>query len=208
MSIYEDRIKLPFQFNQARMLDDLKRLECVDWVEHFVKDNFDGEWSILPLRGPKGETHPIRMSYSDPSQTDFVDTPFLQQTQYFPTVLNTFQCPVKSARLMKLSPGSVIKKHTDLDLSAESGEARLHIPVLTNAKVSFYLNDKHVFMGEGECWYLRLTDPHFVNNFGNDDRIHLVIDVVVNAWLKGLLDGGSDKNNILKNYNSGLTCLS
>jgi hypothetical protein len=37
-------------------------------------------------------------------------------------------------------------------------------------------------MKEGECWYLRLSDPHSVSNKGNKDRIHLVIDIEVNSW--------------------------
>jgi hypothetical protein len=88
---------------------------------------------------------------------------------------------------MKLSAGSVIKKHTDLDLSAEYGEARLHIPIITNDDVHFYVNDNEVIMAEGECWYLRLSDPHNVDNTSDVDRIHLVLDVVINEWLGNYL---------------------
>jgi hypothetical protein len=38
-------------------------------------------------------------------------------------------------------------------------------------------------MKEGECWYLNFNLPHRVKNSGTADRIHLVIDCVVNDWL-------------------------
>jgi hypothetical protein len=190
-----DRIQLHVLFDHLQMCQDLKKLKSTDWLEHFVKDNFEGDWSIIPLRGPKGETHPIRMSYSDPSQNEFVDTIFLKKTNYFPKVIKWFKCPVKSVRLMKLSAGSTIKKHSDLDLSVELGEVRLHIPIKTNADVHFYLNDSEVTMNQGECWYLRLSEPHNVDNESPIERIHLVLDVVVNKWLEQQLHKSIQINN-------------
>lgn len=176
------------------MQEDLACLASAEWVAHFVKTNYQGKWSIIPLRAPKGETHPIRMSYSDPSQSEFVNTHFFKEMRYISQVLSWFQCPLKSVRLMKLSAGSMIKKHTDLDLSAEEGEARLHIPIITNDNVHFYVNDSEVMMAEGECWYLRLSDPHNVTNNSDVDRIHLVIDVVVNKWLENYLQQLSNES--------------
>jgi mannose-6-phosphate isomerase-like protein (cupin superfamily) len=112
-----------------------------------------------------------------------VDTPLLVRCEYFRRVLGTFQCPLQSARLMKLAPNSAIKVHTDHELAAERGTVRLHIPVTTNADVNFELNGTRVEMREGECWYLRLSDPHAVSNRGASDRVHLVLDALVNPWL-------------------------
>ena len=86
-----------------------------------------------------------------------------------------------------IAPGSVIKEHTDYDLSLEDGNARLHIPVTTNQQIEFRLNDRQIRMNEGECWYLRLSDPHSVSNHSNEDRVHLVIDASVNAWLDNII---------------------
>ena len=63
---------------------------------------------------------------------------------------------------------------------------RLHIPVITNPDVEFLLNGTSVVMNEGECWYLRLSDPHSVANRGRTARVHLVIDATVNPWLKDI----------------------
>lgn len=179
----KDRIKLDLSFDPKQLQADLQQLESIDWIAHFVKQNYQGDWSVLPLRGSAGETHPIRMIYSDPSCTEFSDTPFLAQCPYFANVLNTFNCPLLAVRLMKLTPNSIIKEHSDHDLSAECGTVRLHIPVTTNDAVDFRLNGEQVVMNSGECWYLRLSDPHSVQNNGTSDRVHLVIDATMNDWL-------------------------
>ena len=167
---------------------DLQKLEDVDWIDHFVTQNYDGSWDVIPLRGPAHATHPVMMIYSDPACTEFSDTPYLGACNYFQQALARFRCPINAVRLMRLTPGSVIKEHTDYDLSLEDGNARLHIPVITNRQVEFRLNGRRVVMNEGECWYLRLSDPHTVTKRGDNDRVHLVIDASVNQWLADLIE--------------------
>ena len=60
---------------------------------------------------------------------------------------------------------------------------RLHIPVVTNDQVEFMLNRTRVVLEAGSCWYLRLSDPHSVANRGTEDRVHLVVDALVNDWI-------------------------
>ena len=185
----QDRIQLPFRFDPHLLQKDLSTLEksSSEWIDHFVKQNYEGSWSIIPLRGPKGAKHPILMSYSDPACKDFADTPFVAMCPYFQEVINTFKCKVESVRLMKLSAGSEIKEHTDYDLSFEDGTVRIHVPIVTHDKVAFYLNQQRVMMQAGECWYLKLSDPHRVINNG-PDRVHMVLDMKVNNWLKGIFE--------------------
>ena len=184
----QDRIKLPFQFDAQRLQLDLDRLmeNQEEWIDHFVKRNYEGSWSVIPLRGTKGASHPIMMIYSDPSVKEFADTPFLEKCPYFQEVLQSFRCPLQAVRLMKLATGSQIKEHRDHDLDVDQGTVRIHIPVRTNPLVEFYVNNRRVLMEAGECWYLRLSDPHRVYNPG-PDRIHLVIDMEVNDWFRTLL---------------------
>jgi hypothetical protein len=92
---------------------------------------------------------------------------------------------------MRLTSGSQIKEHTDLELSVEEGTARIHIPVTTNAEVEFYLNRSRVVLAAGSAWYLRLSDPHSVVNKGSSDRVHMVIDAVANDWLKAMLESAA-----------------
>lgn len=187
LSRFPDRLSLPRRFDPDRLAADLRAVESFGWTDHFVPQNYDGQWSAIPLRAPAGATHPIRMIYSDPAATHFVDTPLLARTPYFREVLRSFRCTLLAARLMRLGPGSTIKEHCDNDLSFEFGVARLHVPIATNAAVGFWLNGRRVVMEPGDLWYLRLSDPHRVTNEGASDRVHLVIDAVADQWLEALL---------------------
>ena len=74
---FPDRLRLPLEFEPAALAADLAAVESAGWTEHFVKQNYDGDWSAIALRASRGETHPLRMIYSDPGCSDFVDTPAL-----------------------------------------------------------------------------------------------------------------------------------
>ncbi|MDR7116932.1 aspartyl/asparaginyl beta-hydroxylase domain-containing protein [Caulobacter sp. BE254] len=191
---FPDRLQLPLSFDPARLRRDLDKLSSIDWTAHFVRQNYEGDWSVIPLRSPAGETHPIRMIYSDPTATVFEDTPMLGSCGYFREVVTAFACEVRGVRLMKLTPGSIIKEHTDLDLGVENGAARIHVPVTTNPGVEFRLNGATVEMRAGEAWYLRLADPHSVANRGAEDRVHMVLDLVANPWLEGLFHGIAEQS--------------
>ena len=186
---FPDRIRLPFAFDVRAMREDLAALQDDEWIAHFVKQNYSGNWSVVPLRAPAGETHPIRMIYSDPSAVAWVDTPWLDRAPSWRRAIETFQCPVTTVRLMRLAPDSCIHEHCDHDLMAEAGVARIHVPITTNPGVTFTLNGTPVTMAPGEAWYLRLADPHAVRNEGRSDRVHMVLDVFVDAWLERMLAG-------------------
>ncbi len=163
---FPQRLRLPLDFVPDRLAADMEKFSQSAWIEHFVKQNYDGDWSVIPLRGPAGATHPVRMIYSDPGCTDFEDTPMLAGSPYFREVLAAFACPLHAVRLMRLTPGSVIKEH--------------------NGDVDFRLNGLRCVMPAGSAWYLRLSDPHSVANRGAEDRVHLVIDAAVNGWVEAL----------------------
>lgn len=188
-SAWPDRMRLPFGFDPAPLAADIAALERGDWTAHFVQRNYEGDWSALPLRAPAGAVHPVQQIYSAPDATAFVDTPWRARMPAVSAAIDAFACPVRSARLMCLAAGSVIKEHTDFDLDAAQGFARIHVPIRTNADVDFRLNGTRVTMAPGEAWYLRLADPHSVANRGRAARIHLVLDLMVNDWLLRQFEG-------------------
>jgi Aspartyl/Asparaginyl beta-hydroxylase len=183
---FPDRLRLPLDFDPERLAGDLVKLSDISWTRHFVQQNYEGEWSAIALRAPKGAQHPIQMIVSNPGTSEYVATPFLDAAPYFRSLLGEFECALLAVRLMRLGPGSVIKEHSDHDLSFEQGTVRLHIPVLTNDRVDFRLNGTRCVMPAGSTWYLRLSDRHSVANQGTTDRVHMVIDAAVNGWVKDL----------------------
>ncbi|OYY71816.1 MAG: aspartyl beta-hydroxylase [Sphingomonas sp. 28-63-12] len=176
-------------FDVDRLRSDLAVADDLGWIDHLVTQNYQGSWTVLPLRHSAGATHPVMQIYADPSATAFEDAPLLSRMPYIRTVLAAFQCPLQAVRLMRLAPGSVIKEHRDHDLAAEWGTARIHVPITTNDQVTFQVNRRPIAMTPGSAWYLRLADPHSVANRGTSDRVHLVIDCTVNDWLIALLSG-------------------
>src|SRR5262249_23261702 len=98
-----DRLRLPFSFNPVRLARDLEGLCSAAWIAHFVPQNYEGDWSVIPLRGRAGARHPIMMISSDPSCRDFEDAPMLAACSYFREVLDRFEAPLQSVRLMRLT---------------------------------------------------------------------------------------------------------
>lgn len=188
--VLPDRLRLPLTFDPDRLDAALAALEGAPWTDHFVTRNYEGRWSAIALRAPQGteNQHPVLQLSSHPGTTAYADTPALDVAPYFREVLHALGCPVASARLMRLDPGSVILPHRDADLDAAEGWARLHIPVRTNPRVEFLLNGTPVPLQPGECWYLRLSDPHAVRNDGDTPRVHLVIDAPVGRRLRRWLE--------------------
>ena len=177
--------KLPFSFDPKPLQADLDRITADDWVAHFNKAYFEGQWNGVALRSAGGESSRI---YPDVhTNVSYSDTPLLDLCPNVRAILEVFKCPLRSVRFLTLTAGSLIKEHRDFDLRFEDGLARLHIPVRTNADVDFFLDAHRIELNEGECWYLNLSLPHWVENRGATDRVHLVIDCEVNEWLRELL---------------------
>src|SRR4051812_49088447 len=128
-----DRVRLPLRLDPAALAQDLTRYGEEDWTRHYARENYEGDWSAIPLRAPAGETHPKRLIYADPGATAFVETPLLARAPYFRDVLGLFLCPLRAVRLMRLTPGSVIRTHEDSGLDPDGGMVRIHIPIATSA---------------------------------------------------------------------------
>lgn len=179
-------LRLPLNFDSARLQADLAHLQSQQWQAHFNTRIYDGDWSGLPLRAVPGSAIPM---YSDPQAGSWEDTPLLQSCDYFQEVLAAFQCPLLAVRLLRLGAGSVIKEHRDPMLSPEYGEVRIHVVVTTNPDVECRIDGLNHRWAAGECWYGNFTLPHSFANRGTTERMHIVLDCKVNDWLRSLLQG-------------------
>jgi hypothetical protein len=188
-----DRIRLPFSIDLPGLRDDLARLGDGEWTKHYVPQHYSGDWSALALRAPAGATHPILRIAANPGTSEWEPTQWLDRSPNFKRLLSQLLCDLEAVRLMRLSPGSSIAEHCDERLDADLGHARLHIPIVSGPGVEFRLNGSPVDMAPGEAWYLRLSDPHSAANRGLSERVHLVIDALLNPWLFRLLREGVQK---------------
>jgi len=183
----KDRIRLPLDFDAAAMREEIEAMRLGDFIYY----------DVLPLRAPAHLVDPSIAppppadDYADGCWTDWLDTRALQEAAYLSQVVDTFRehTDVTLVRLLRLEAGAVVREHTDptLGLEQEKSVIRLTIPVISGEQVEFYLNDSLVPMRPGECWYLRLSDPHRIVNAGDTERINLSIDMVPNEWVRSLL---------------------
>lgn len=184
-----DRVKLPLFFDVEKMQGDIAALRPVDFMYY----------DAMPLRAPAYQVDstlplpPPAADYADGTWTDWLDTPALTKSPYLTSVVDSFRqhTRVTLVRLLRLAPGAVVKEHTDptLGLEVERSVIRLTIPIVTNDTVEFFLNNERVPLLAGECWYLRLTDPHRIINGGAAERINLTIDMEPNEWVRSLILG-------------------
>jgi hypothetical protein len=193
---FPDHLRLPLDFDPGALSRDLAAAASGGWIRHFVRETYDGEWDVIPLRAPRGARRPAAMVLVHPMTEHFEDTPVLADCPYFRHVLGCFLTTLRAVRLMRLAPGSVIKEHVDAFLDIEDGAVRLHVPVVTNSDVDFRLNGKRLEMAPGSAWYMGVGNPHSVANRGSSDRVHLVIDAMLNAWLVDLLEAAERKSGV------------
>ena len=176
-------LKLPLHFDATSMQADVARFSSDEWTPHFNTQYYEGDWSGVALRAPEG-AHVALALYPDPTKKTYVATPAMERCPSVKSALSSFECETESVRFLRLGPGGTILRHRDYCLSVEDGVARVHVPVKTTRDVEFYLDDNRVDMKEGEAWYLNFNLYHSVVNNGPHERVHLVIDCVVNDWFR------------------------
>lgn len=182
-------LRLQQCFDAAAMQAELAVLDAALWRDHYNTGMYQGGWTVLPLRSLNGSAGNIISIHQGANKEQvYKNTPLMQYCPYTGSVVDYFKCDKTAVRFMKLDAGAVIKEHRDHAMRFEDGEARLHIPVITNKDVEFLLENERVIMQEGECWYLDLSLKHAVRNPSTTHRVHLVIDLVVNDWLRQLFE--------------------
>ncbi len=185
---YEDRIKLDLMFDADKLNKECLALNLSPF-EYY---------DVVPLRSPAHVVDPSlpfpppAEDYADGSWTNWMDTNQLKSSPYLTEVIDVFKqhTDVTLVRLLRLAPGSVVKEHKDptLGLEIHKSVIRLTVPILNGDGVEFFLNGTTVDMKPGECWYLRLTDSHKINNPGQSERINLTIDMIPNEWVYNLVN--------------------
>ena len=77
--------------------------------------------------------------------------------------------------LARMAPGGIIKPHRDTNPAAKWPH-KIHVPLLTNPQVTFYIDGIGYHFDEGEAVEVSNMAVHAVQNAGNTDRIHLIFE--------------------------------
>jgi hypothetical protein len=77
--------------------------------------------------------------------------------------------------LARMAPGGVIKPHVDTNPAAKWPH-KIHVPLLTNERVTFFIGGVGYHFQEGEAVEVSNMAVHAVENAGDTDRIHLIFE--------------------------------
>lgn len=77
--------------------------------------------------------------------------------------------------LARMAPGGIIKPHRDANPAARWPH-KIHVPLLTNDRVTFFVDGTGYRMPEGEAFEVNNMGVHAVENAGDSDRIHLIFE--------------------------------
>jgi hypothetical protein len=178
-------LRLPFSFESAVLGAEVGALGESAWIPHFNTHYYEGDWSGIALRTPGGAIS----LYPDPNPTQaYADTQHLAACPRLRDALAVVRAPLTSVRVLRLGPGAHVREHRDYQIGLDFGEVRLHVPLETGPGAEFVVGGVPMRAAPGECWYVDVTQPHSVANTGTRSRLHLVIDCVLDDWLRGVLD--------------------
>jgi len=172
-------VKLPFAFDTLRVLDEIAQFTKEDYYDIYNPSvTLETLWS-------KHFIEPIAVVDGPPT---FLPNEALKKCPYLLSIHDTFQCDKETFRIHTLDAGASIRPHRDIGYRLEDGKVRLHIPIQTNDQVQLLLNGELVKMKPGECWYCNFHITHEVHNHSDTPRMHLIMDCIVNDWLKGVFN--------------------
>jgi len=179
--------RFPLRFDVERMKDDLRRLEDGEWLAHYDKQISNG-WTAIPLVSQDGS-----LAGPDAQRLGtcgrYKRTPVVDRLPYFRAILDAFDCPQGRVRISRLLPHSIIRPHRDICGEAASvvfDQVRLHIPIITNHQVVFIVGRQSLRLRPGRLYYIDFTKRHWVLNDGNEPRVHLILDLTLNDFLREL----------------------
>ncbi len=151
-------------------------------------------WRPHPEGMPGNSALPLVAVNGDPAddgvQGPMRPTPNLELLPSVATVmagLTALGCPIGRSRLMRIDIESEVKMHVDTNRYWWD-HLRVHVPIITDERVKFVVDDEEVHMATGSVWVFDTWDRHRVDNPVQAQRIHLVIDTVGGSGLWSLID--------------------
>jgi hypothetical protein len=176
MRLKQPFLKLPIRFDPDALAAEVRALPTSAWTPH--PTGFVGNEAVR-LVSPFGEP-------TDDIEGPMAPTEDLKRSEYIRQIMAELGAVWGRSRLMGLAAGQEVPSHIDINYYWRT-HLRIHIPVITNPGVLFTCGDETVHMAAGECWVFDSFRWHDVQNKGNDQRIHLVLDTVGGGLMPELM---------------------
>jgi len=171
-----DRILPIGQVDVSELCDFLGKKTREEWMENAMRQqqfavHKDTESLVLKWCANSSTDSPVEATrhYAD---CESLLKPILDliQNQY------KYEKPVvRKAMFAKLKAGGEIVPHVDGAIALRMVH-RIHIPIVSNDKVHFFIDNVDHYLKVGEVVEIDNTRFHEVRNLGNQDRIHLIVD--------------------------------
>lgn len=169
-------LKLPIRFDAEALAAEVRALPPSAWTPH--PTGFVGNEAVR-LVTPGGEDN-------DALEGPMGETDSLRRCDYVRQIMAEIGGVWGRSRFMGLAAGREVPPHIDIHYYWRT-HWRIHIPVITNPGVLFTCGDQTVHMAAGECWLFDSFLRHDVQNKGDAQRIHLVLDTVGGGSLPELM---------------------
>jgi diphthamide synthase subunit DPH2 len=93
---------------------------------------------------------------------------------------------VVRCEVINMSPNSRIRTHKDTsDLLYLS--RRFHVPIITNKDCTFIVEEQSFHLEEANLYELNNRRYHSVQNFSDENRIHLIVDILPNQYTENIV---------------------
>jgi hypothetical protein len=194
-------------------LDDMRKevAEVQAWHDDFPYYS-DGTWSAVSLRGYKPDDPswgvkpsemPKKWLDEHPDAVD-LECDWTTLAARTPVIVNWVKSipwmqNLERVRLFRMDAkkgGGKLGRHSDIQDKAVGTKdgclARFHIPIVTHPDITmtawrFNGTSTRAHLAEGGIYYLDTRKPHAVANDSPINRVHLVVDVVVNSAVRDVI---------------------
>jgi hypothetical protein len=174
---------------------DFKKIGTYDVtdIQELLKFFTDEQWLRESWRREKFAVHRSTQSIylimdEDGRHTDPTEYPALAEYQgvlqpLLDYVRSQFEQTIESSYFVrmlfvKLLAGGAIPPHFDTGRSMRKSH-RIHLPLVTNDGVKFVVGETTKNLLPGELWEINNRNKHTVKNNGSEDRVHMIMDLVI-----------------------------
>lgn len=173
-----ENFKLISNFNHVPVLAELKKTHLWNWLNLRRNDPTLKHMAVndIILRfQPVDFNATYESFYNSLDCVDYFTQRYLPKT--FNAVLDEFNLNnVGRVMVANLKPNEVIDFHIDEGRYARMTD-RFHMVVSSNPLVKFVAGSESVSMEPGQVWWFNNQALHMVENLGDQDRIHIIVDV-------------------------------
>lgn len=158
-------------------------------IKYFVNNLTEQDWNLWDLRQKKFDVHSNTKSYSLIWAEEHDENTYHVFLKNRTSTINQILIPEVNKledfydgtciNLMfaKLPANKNIHPHGDAS-NLLLNVHRIHLPILTNQNVDFYIDDNRYNLKEGTFYEINNSLTHSVENNSFSDRIHLIIDIL------------------------------